>query len=1281
MQVFVRKGITVVALLLVVTVLILALCFAAMRTLAPMGGKYADNIQHQVSKLIGRPVEIGHLIFTIEGVTPTARLSDLVIFSQDGERPDMTFREMDITLDMLSSALKVEWIPKRVVLRGSRIRVDRTLDGRFLVSGFEFGGSGGEDYSLDILNELTFKVQDLDVFWNDMPLGLEYEVKATDMDVYIESERLAINGTVLLPEGIDSEVELAVDVEGPVTEYTKWKGAFYATTQDLNLLGLPFELAGDFPIALQTGEAQIELSGNWEGQKALQAQVEVEASNISIDPNKASAVDQAMQVTDLRSNIEVVLKNRQWQIKTDELILAANDLIWPKTGFNVQFERDKNALRDFTANVDFLDLETLAGVLETMLPEHPQVKLVRQHQPSGSVSNLRFRIAEITPENVANLEVSGDFANLSWLQFGKVPGIDSINASVNFTENGGEATVTGVDVSYNSTAMFDESLRLDELLAQLSWDTSEQEKTTVTVQQLQAGNSEISVEGSTSLIIAADSKPLIDLQLNSPGIDLDLAHKYLPKALKPKVRTWLKNGLLGGRAENAVFALKGPLSKQSLRRGELKLDGSVDAKNIRVHYLDEYPDIENVSGKVHFRDHGVRVDLSDGAVSQSKIRSGYVQIENYFAAVVDLDVNSLGTSVGALEYLKSAKFGQNLVPFLETVDADGLVSLDLKIDVPLGKMRDTIPRIIQGDIGLRGNHLALPDVDIDFTKVTGKLHFNGSNFTASNIKANFRGKPVIGSVVTKADREIHISVSGNMKVIELLPDNRLMAAITEGTSPWHGTVILPSRTDSQNGVARKLVLRSGLIGTTVDLPVPVGKAAAETLPIKIETDLTRGDRILRISYGDDLQAAMEVAERDGSYAILHANVACNNAQPSLKTKGLSLIGECGNLELSKWIPRVRELSSRSDSGSVLQLSAAASFEKILFAGQEFKDADVELANGQQYWDLTVDSEQISGSINLPFDLGEEDKIIADLERLRVTTNEGDGDSLSPKLVLGLDVSVAEFFYNGKNLGGVELQTSRLPQGMLIEEVKLQRKNLTANVNGSWNELDENSSVSQLEFQIDGDNFGSLVSDFGVSRNLISANGTLSADLSWQGAPYRIDFETLSGVLNTTVRDGRLRDVEPGLARVLGLINFDALPKRIALQFSDVGGEGFHFEKMFGRLAIDKGVANMNSLQIESDSANMEIVGDVDTAERTYDLDLEVVPSLTTTVPLATTLIAGPQTGILVYLLDKITQGAGVDFNKTITQNYLIKGAWDAPEIEQVNTQQIDQEEDNLFDGD
>jgi len=929
MQLFVKKGITVFTLVIVIAILLFALCVAAMRTLAPMGGKYADNIQHQVSQLIGRPVQIGHLMFTVKGITPTAHLSDLIIYSKDGSRPEMSFEGMDITLDMLTSAVKLDWIPKRVVLSGSRIRVDRTLEGRLVVSGFEFGGGDGENYSLDILNDLTFKVKDLDVLWNDVPLGLEYELHTDEMDVYLAGDNLSINGSVVLPKGFDSKVDLAIDVRGPANEYAKWAGVFVATTQDLNLLGLPLQLAEDLPVTLQSGEAKIEMTGSWTGRSALQVEVAVDAENISIESNESATVDQTTTINELGTNIQVVLGNKQWHIETDKVHLVTNDVVWPDSGFELQFQRDKDVLRDFKADIDFVDVATLARIMAAVMPDNSSVKLLNQHQPSGSVSNLKIRAAEIRPEYVGDLEGDGEFSNLSWQQFQQIPGLDKISGSVNFSDQVGEVIVTGTEVSYQSERMFDESLHFDDLLAQVSLDFSEQDLTTLTLQQLRVSNNEISVDGFGSLSIARDSPAIVDLQMSSPGIDLDFAGKYLPKTLNPVIRGWLKGGLLGGRAENAVFTLQGPLSKEAFKNRELKLDGTVQARGVRVHYLNEYPDIENVDGDVRFLDYGVRADLTSGTVSQSTIRSGYVKIDNFFQSVVELDVFSEGTAVGAVQYLKNAKFGQKLVPFLETVETAGPVSLGLQIEVPLGKMRETRERVIKGTIGLKRNLLAIPENNLEFTKVSGELRFNGANYSGENIKATFRGKPVIGAVTTEADREIHISVSGKMEAAELLPGNALLAAIAHGSAPWHGVFILPSREDARNGVKQKLVLRSGLHGTAFDLPIPVGKTSDEIRSIKIETDIAAGSRVAHISYGDDLRAVMELGGQQGNYTVLNADIACGDTVPNLQASGYSLHGDCDQLDLGMWISRVRELSPKKGDTGNFPVNINAQFDSVL----------------------------------------------------------------------------------------------------------------------------------------------------------------------------------------------------------------------------------------------------------------------------------------------------------------------------------------------------------------
>ncbi len=1283
MQLIVKKGISILALLLVILLLLGALCAAALKTLAPMGGKYTDNIQHAVSQLIGRPVRIGHLEFTVSGVTPTARLKDLVIYDQAGDQPEMSFEGMDITLDMLSSALKQEWIPSKVILRGSRILVDRTIDGRFIVSGFDFSDNRTQGtQSLDILNNLTFQVQDLEVYWNDAPLGLSYKLHTDEMDVYISQNALALNGAITLPEGIDSDVELAIDIKGPLQQYREWRGNFSASTTDLKLAGLPLQLAGEVPMQLDQGKARFVVWGNWQGDSTLQAEADLALSEVQLNLKKTSINYTDVLVDKLETKIDLEVNQGQWLITSNNLDLTTNGKQWPDSGYSVNFKLEDRELHGLSANVDLLDIASAGVLINNLSPlEYNWASYIDTHQPQGTIHNLSISYTGMTNEQGNSFIASGEFAELRWQQAGKLPGIGDLSGNFQLGSGSGSANLASSKLTFSSDRLFEQILRADDFSAELEWQQLS-ETLDININNLMLKNSDISLSGGGVLNIASGSPTVIDLQLSSPGAELDRIFKYLPLSLKPNVRGWIKQGIIGGRGDDVSFSIAGPLSKIAFRERDLKLNGTVNVSGVTVHYLNDYPDITDVSGLVTFTDYGLKADLKGGKVNGSNITSGWVGIENYFQSIVKLDAKSQGTAVGAVEYLENSKLGANILPFLASLETNGEVELGLQIEVPLGRMRETNRRVIKGTVDLKDNLLSLPANDIEFLDANGTVAFNGSSFNASDIRARFRGKPVVGSVVTKQDREIHINVSGRMAVEELLPDNDLLPAISSGTSLWNGTVILPSRTDAAIGVKQKLVLTSQLLGTELDLPDPVGKQTEDVRKVQIETQLTGNNRLAQVSYAPDMKAAIELASNGKNFSIPRMSISCSNDQPDLPLSGYRLTGSCGEVDLQSWISTIKNLSGKKVAGSSAPIYVDTSLEMLAFGGQNFRDVSVMLKSDNSFWDVELDSETIAGSMHIPDDLGEENKIIAELERLHIVADEGQGQGqVSPKSIPGLDFSVQEFVYNEKNLGSVKLLSTRKPVGMQIDQLDLLREGITTNIVGNWNEVGQNSSVSQLEMKVEGSDFGSLLSDLAVSKNMRAGEGVLSADVSWQGAPYKIDFETLSGVLNATLRQGSLADVEPGLARVFGLINFDTLPKRIGLQFQDVAGQGLHYEKLSGRVAIEKGVATLDSMAIESDSANMGLSGSTDLAAKTYALDLSVVPNVTSTVPLATTLIAGPQTGALVYLLDKVTRGAGVDFNKSITQSYTIGGTWEEPDIEQIKIQQIDDEEENLFEGD
>jgi len=64
-----------------------------------------------------------------------------------------------------------------------------------------------------------------------------------------------------------------------------------------------------------------------------------------------------------------------------------------------------------------------------------------------------------------------------------------------------------------------------------------------------------------------------------------------------------------------------------------------------------------------------------------------------------------------------------------------------------------------------------------------------------------------------------------------------------------------------------------------------------------------------------------------------------------------------------------------------------------------------------------------------------------------------------------------------------------------------------------------------------------------------------------------------------LKRGRLLQVEPGAARLVGLFALQALPRRLTLDFTDIVQDGLDFETVKGNLAVENGVANTKLVSV------------------------------------------------------------------------------------------------------
>src|SRR5690606_27863219 len=136
---------------------------------------------------------------------------------------------------------------------------------------------------------------------------------------------------------------------------------------------------------------------------------------------------------------------------------------------------------------------------------------------------------------------------------------------------------------------------------------------------------------------------------------------------------------------------------------------------------------------------------------------------------------------------------------------------------------------------------------------------------------------------------------------------------------------------------------------------------------------------------------------------------------------------------------------------------------------------------------------------------------------------------------------------------------------------------------------------------------------------------------WVGSPLSIDPDSMDGGIGIAIDAGQFLKVEPGAARLLGVLNLQALPRRLALDFRDVFQQGFAFDSITGDLRITDGVAHTNNLRTRGVQAVVLMEGRADIRRETQDLRVVVVPEINAGTATLAYAAINPAVGIGAFL--------------------------------------------------
>jgi uncharacterized protein YhdP len=204
----------------------------------------------------------------------------------------------------------------------------------------------------------------------------------------------------------------------------------------------------------------------------------------------------------------------------------------------------------------------------------------------------------------------------------------------------------------------------------------------------------------------------------------------------------------------------------------------------------------------------------------------------------------------------------------------------------------------------------------------------------------------------------------------------------------------------------------------------------------------------------------------------------------------------------------------------------------------------------------------------------------------------------------------------------------------------------------------------MNFKLDIADSGELLKRFGMNDVIRRGKGKMEGQVAWLGSPLSLDYPSMSGQFNVNIEAGQFMKADPGIAKLLGVLSLQSLPRRLTLDFRDVFSEGFAFDFVRGDVTISQGLAATNNLQMKGVNAAVLMEGSADIAKETQDLKVVVVPEINAgTASLIATAI-NPAIGLGSFLAQYFLRRPLIQAN---TQEFHIDGSWTDPKISRIES--------------
>ena len=716
--------------------------------------------------------------------------------------------------------------------------------------------------------------------------------------------------------------------------------------------------------------------------------------------------------------------------------------------------------------------------------------------------------------------------------------------------------------------------------------------------------------------------------------------------------------------------------------------------------------MDSVNGDIVFDRLNFKVNGASGKWGNTPFTQIKAEIPSLKGPViVNVQGESKASASVVLNELRLSPVSNMLNGALEQASSTGTLTTRLKLSLPLAELEKTS---LQGSVALSGNDIRMQSVLPVFEKAQGAIQFTETGFTLMGVNAQFLGGPIkleggmrkLSPRSTEANPLIRIQgqvTANGMRQAKEIPALSMFAQHANGASNYTASL-------GFKGGQSELSIQSQLQGLALNLPAPLHKKADEQVAFKFE-NLVQGfspsnpnkaqrDQ-LQMTWGRSLSASYlrDVSGPDPRIIQGRLQVGDNFATPAanLSDSGVSASFNLPSFSIDDWVQVLSPpksspawLSSQSTSLSAatqnyLPTRMTLKANEVTVQGRQLHNVLVSGSREGFLWRANLDAKQFSGYLEYRQPNNQNaGRIYARLARLSLPPSADQTvESLledSPLSIPALDIVVEDLELRGKKLGRVEIEAvnteASLPRNAASREWRLNKLNITLpeasfKASGRWITSREGTqqASTEMNFRLDVSDAGDLLNRLGTKDALRGGAGKLEGQVNWQGSPMTLHYPSLGGRFNVNMGRGQFLQAEPGVAKLLGVLSLQALPRRLLFDFRDVFSAGFAFDTVRGDVLIQQGIASTRNLQMKGVNAVVQMDGSSDIERETQNLRVLILPEVDAgTASLLAGIALNPAIGLSTFLAQLILKQP---LSRVNTQEFLIDGTWSDPKVTKV----------------